>query len=116
MNREPELHTLIPGVYLVKVNTNCTYSGREWTINTIKALNGKLSLTDYQVMIKPIKLIDIIPEQDSIKLLNATKFMHLKPIITQKLNHIVFDDDIVSIDGNEYNYVSIGKVILIVTL
>ena len=115
LNREPELHTLIPGVYLVKVNTNCTYSGREWTINTIKAFNGKLSLTDYQVMIKPIKLIDIIPEQDSIKLLNATKFIHLKPIVTQKLNHIVFDDDIVSIDENEYN-VSIGKVILIVVV
>ena len=45
-------------------------------------------------------------------MLNATKFTHLKPVITQKLNRIAFDDDIVSIDGNEYNYVSIGKVIL----
>ena len=87
----PTVSHLVAGVYLVKVEKKCSYSGRDWRIDPILELRGRLSILSLQVNIEPLKIKEIIDEKASINLFNDTsinKLNSLEPVIRRNLKRI----------------------------
>ena len=67
----PSIKDLNAGVYLLKVNANCSYSGYDWTLNSKREFTGCISVLRLKVNIRPVNLKSIVNEHVSVKLLNS---------------------------------------------
>ena len=117
IKEQPVSLTLVPGVYVIDIQNNCMFYGKNWNISPMLEFSGRLSIMSLKVDIKPLKLKEVITEKHGITLLNQSEYKGLLPVYRSKMTYLksIGDDEFVAtVNGWHYLYISAGVVVFII--